>query len=284
MLSQQREFRLLVVIEGPSLPGRSFVAVAAALPEAPLVSIVHGMTTLAVHGRVLERLRGMAERTIDTHMSSVEGEIGLVMIEARLPPRVLGVTLGTFFAELRFVDVVIRVASDAVMRSLAVLAVCRMAGPTLRARVGADEWVVGRIVIEGLCIEDDDMRASSEMFAVAAAARASRRRRLRPVETLSGLQVRRDLLVAVEAQASFGAAIERTVATSAFRFDVGVPLDYRTRAHEQLEVDGRGRAPSEVHQGAQRGERQKNDSIQRHYFIPFDAYSVHVDGDHMDDR
>jgi hypothetical protein len=230
----ERKLRRLVVVEANRAP---LVLVVAALALAAVPSRVDILNLVAIDARSADPLvafAAMARRAGDGAVRGLESEFGRVVVERlRRPPGGLAVAIVAPLAEAPLVPIVRLMTVEAAPGCVAVSCRLRMAAAALRRLVRVPELEIRKRVIERLAIELHDVGISPLVVGVTVGAVLPRCIRLTPVKSPGHLTVRRDFLVACEAEPGLRPSRERLVAVGAVLLEFFMPADERPR-YDQL--------------------------------------------------
>lgn len=183
----------------------------------------------------------MTQPAGDSHVPAQEwvfGQLGVVERRDGGPPVLFVVAGRAFLAEFTLVDVVRLVAPDAPGLGLAMQLVRAMAMTAGRSLMSSVQWKVGKTMVEGVFVEQDNIGAAPLVVCVTADAVRLHDIRGLAVKADSSLQVLRDILVAVEAQGVLLGLRKGHMAAAAVGLKLRMTSDYRPRHHEFLDLEG----------------------------------------------
>lgn len=174
----------------------------------------------------------MAVLAWNVHVLAGERKVRFAVIETRVLPVLVGMTIGAGIAQFALVFVVLAMAGDAVgWRVTKFLSLC-VTVATLHLGHGMTtlEREVGELVVKGLLIERRDVHATSLVLGVADATFL-----FRDTSMISLLlySILRDFLVTIEAQAALRAFPEAHVTLLAITLEFGMAL-YHLAWHDQV--------------------------------------------------
>ena len=283
MRTGQREAAAIEVVEQRLRPVDRVVTVLTLGAVATHVLIVIDVTVDANVGSVDILLVDVAAHAGDLGVRAEQRVPALsLVVVVRVGPLGRDVAIRTDVAEIAHVAIVVGMAGNA----LGFSSMERLPGFVTIVADHIDVTVaqrkIGQVVIEIVTVEPRDVRIPALVVGVTTrAGRACDIGRQR-MKAGSGVQVFRDVLVAVETEVALLLARETRVAVRAFGFGVGMSGDQRARADHALEraelgLSARGRSETEAddQQPAQTleptpGHDSKNPAL------------VHMDGEHME--
>ncbi|MBW2390095.1 MAG: hypothetical protein JRG89_16930 [Deltaproteobacteria bacterium] len=243
--SQKWKLRFLLVIEGTTLLevlGR--VARGAIISKAALVLVVDPMAIDALRWHAFVLLLRMTTSTRNRRVLAGERILGLRVIELCGAPSLLTVAVAALLSKLAGMSILGLMAAVAITRRVAVLGLFtdRVTARAARRAMGAEQGVVGRIVVEAVWVQSQDVVTSTLVLRVAAATGQPLGASISSVKALACASIRCDILMAEHAQRRLAARLERAVALAAVVLGLCVRFGDRPRHHEPLEVDRGGLA------------------------------------------
>jgi hypothetical protein len=196
------------------------------------MNIIESMAVITHHGCIFILLVSMAAVTGHIPVFPAQPEICIVMIEGLLlTPSFFTMTVGTFLAQVAFMDVIILVAIHTLPGRLPEFLSTLMTYCAGQACVPALQRIVRHFVIKGFHTEFRHFCIASLMVCVTAAAICIAGT-APAVKSFLQLYVISNLFVAVEAQIVLAFLAERSVAAPALFLVFGVPL-YQLARHNQ---------------------------------------------------
>lgn len=159
------------------------------------------------------------------------------MIESGFLPRHHVVTGGAVFSQGLLVDILLRVAADAGGRCIAVFRLRLVAVSAGDLLVGALKREIRQSMIEGLRRQADDVCAAAFVVRVTVPALARPGLLGSPVKPHLLVDVRGNLVMAVDAKLALVVPRERYMTLPALTLDVSVATDHRTWRYEALPID-----------------------------------------------
>jgi hypothetical protein len=132
--------------------------------------------------------------------------------------------------------------------------------------VPPDEEEIGQGVVEGLCVEADDVELPALVIGMAMLARDTSNRTVLTVKALVSINVVCNILMAGETEAGLLGFSERSMTILAFLFEFCMAFDQWTRRHQPIEES---LAPARRRpQGDQTREQEQDDQVTRHDGFP----------------
>ncbi len=278
----QREARARKVIERELFPVLRGVTLLTLDAVVALVVIVVGVAADARLRRVLVFLLDVTANTGDPGMRAGQGVVGLLLVvEAHVLPRCLGMAVGAGRAQISVMPVVFRVTCIALgLRGVERLQLRGMAVGALRFCVLAVQREVRHVVIELVLVEMQNVGRPSHVLGVAGGTSGIRDRRREAMESRACGHVTRHVLVTIEAQRILEIARKGLVAGATGRLEIRVRGRERAGHDEPLErVDLRGGRAR--HTGTRHRDNPIPPSLSAHDRRP--ARLVHVHGKHMNE-
>lgn len=240
MPTRQCEARLLFMVEDGLLPARLVMTILARRTETALVNVIDEVTRRTLFGCRREALVCMTERARCIHMRSAQRELRLAVIEARLSPCDLGVTIAAICPQLLPMRIVFPVAADAVRRRLSMQLRGGVTARAFERAMRALEGIVGVPMVERASVQPDRVGPASAMLGVTAPAGRLEDPRGPAMEAAAPLPIRRHIFVTVHAEPIFAGSIEGDVTLPALRLEFGVSFDDRAGRHEILDSRAAG--------------------------------------------
>lgn len=238
MGADEREPRRFQVIEPRALPVGHRVARSAVRPAIPVVNVVGRMTRHAIFRCAFVTIGDMTLGADQRGVGAVERESGLVVVEVRVPPGIRAVTGRAVPPQLAPVCIVTGVTGSASARRVPKSLSRRMTGGACEPGVRTSQRKVGEFVVEARRVELHDVRVAPQVIHVTGATLGSRHGWRMPVHPAMVANVRRDLLVAIEAERRLPAAVANVVAERAMLLELLVRLGEFARHEERLGIGG----------------------------------------------
>ena len=227
VLAAQCIVRVDVMVEAQLSPGPVAVATFALDPVIALVAFILVVLPVTADAIARSALVAAIDMTfLAFHLGMLaadELKPGLFMIEAVILPVPFDMATDAFFAQLALMHIVLSVAGVAIRWRLAkFLLAALVAGDTLYFTVLIAQRKVGLGMVEGLFVEDHDLRLASLMLGMTDTALG-----FLQTAVVSQMQpkVLRDLLVAIAAESALRALVEAYMAFIALLLIFGVALD-----------------------------------------------------------
>lgn len=279
MAAREPKSGVPIMIEAETDPALGRVALPTVCPKSPQVDVVQAMAGSTVGSGALEAIRRVTEATVDRPVLAFQRELGRVVVEADIHPAGVRVAARAVLAQGAGVRIVVAVAADAIGRRLPKGRLVGMAVAAGHSPMGPSQGMIGEVVVEACRVQSDDVRVATLVIGVALPTRGIAGPRRAAVEAGVRSAVGSDLLVTLQAECILRRRRKGDMAAAAIALDVGVPLDDLSGHHELLDVDGAGTRRHREDAGRQAG-KQHHELASRRHVHP----SVHVDGDHVDDR
>ena len=161
------------------------------------------------------------------------------MVKAAGLPRLHAVALVAFLAQAFLVRVILVVAIVAGGGGVAMLLILLMAAGAGQSQMRAFQGEIGLVVVKSVRVEMHDITVASYMFGMAGLARQFLDALNAAVKSSLFLDIRGNLLMAIEAKILLRVLAEWFMALFALRFIFGVGINYLAR-HDQCFQAGRG--------------------------------------------
>lgn len=220
------------VVKACFIPCRGLMAVTTFRSQATNVLILAKVAVDATGFHLVIYSVAMAGRATHFLVSSLQREIGFVVVEFCFRPTGGRVTVATGNAKLIVVGVAMTVGAT---RTIQAKTTARfMAGAAAQFLVTTVKHELRHVVIEPIRIEPDDVGLSTKMFAVATDAICGLHRLEPAVETPLRLDICGDVLMALQAQCSLVCLVKMHVAKIALAFQVGMGFYQFARHQQQL--------------------------------------------------
>lgn len=220
------------VIKTRVVPSGRLVAVLAFLAALTIVRVVFRVAAVTGRRCVLERLIFVASTALRVPVQTDQREVRHVMIELDVEPAGGRVTIATFGSHGFIVNIVFNVARVALGFCIAKLCLGFMATATIHISMIAFQSEVRVLVIEQLPVQYNDNGIPSLMVRMAVRAIIQPRILEQAVKTDDFVDIKGDVLMAVQAQPTLLTAIECLMAGFAIRLVFGMPFDNIAR-HDQ---------------------------------------------------
>lgn len=253
MTSQEGKTRLTGVIELLRIPVSGGMTVATLLALATFVNVVRCVATETFCGHVLIFLAGVTCRAGCLHVFAGQCKGRLVMVEARVPPRLRVMTRGAIGPQRSLVRIILRVAATTDSRSITIDRAHGLPGlvTALAARgdVRIVECEVREVVGKSNLAETRDIGVAAKVLGVTSTALTSSGLPHAPVITAFRAHIFGDFFVTAQALRVLPLAIGEIVALRAFGLDPGVRLGDRTGHHELFDTGSPGPRVEQQHDG-----------------------------------
>ena len=246
----EQEARITIVIETGVVTSDRTMTVATLVAASPGVGIVFGVAAVAGRGCVGERIVCVAIEARGSLVLADQGKAGCIVIEFNLEPVIRRVAVGALCAERSRVRIVVFVAGKTIARCVAVFLLGAMTVVALILGMMANQGKIGEFVIEGRLIQNDDPGVATFVVGVAPGAGGPAGATILAMESRIRLDVRSDLVVAIEAQCALLAALEALVTVGALLLVLGVGFDDLARHDQCLDLclSGAGNSQCQSHQ------------------------------------
>lgn len=228
----EREVGIARVIEARVLPVSRAVTVFADFAAAAFVRVILGMTAETGRRCILVSLIPMTVKALGITMMAEQRKIRRVMIESHVEPVGGVVAIGTGSSQEAFVYVVVVMTIVAFLWRIAVLVSCRVAVSASHFCVFSQQFVVGQVMVKVFLVKVYDIGVAPFVIDMAGGAMTTGHVIRTAMKTVAGIDVSRDVLMAVETQPILGAAIEALVTRRALGFSLGVTRDDLARHHQ----------------------------------------------------
>ena len=196
VFADESKRRFAFMIEAGIAPFVDAMASLAPLAVSPPMNILKLMTGSTGGGCGLVALPGVAGSAGDIAMRPKERKIRAAMVELRLPPRRLGVTIGASLPQLTLMRIVLFMTGSARPRRFMVWGFGHMAIGTSGAAVDTAQREVGKIMIECIRVEANDIGIPAFMVGMTMLAIGLGHLSPAAMETCPGLDIRRDIFMA----------------------------------------------------------------------------------------
>jgi len=241
MLAAQRQAGVGVMVESQFFPAPVTVTDLALVAVTPLVAailIVLAVAAAAIARSILVTPVAVAFPAFDIGMFAAgNGEAGLFVIEPGLLPVFFIVAFAALFAEATLVHIVLAMAGVAIGGCFAILALLvAILAPGFLVPVTQDE--VRLPMIERVLVEGRYFSFATHVLAVAGAAFLFL---LATMKTLASPYIRRNLLVAIKAEAGLRSLVEAHVTALAIFLVPGMPRNHLARHQCSLDELSLGR-------------------------------------------
>ena len=236
-----------VVIEFYRRPFGAAVAAFALASKTTAMDIIAAMAGDTLHRGILVALVRVACRAQNLVMGAPEREVGGVVIKLPLAPTGRAVTISALLTEFTLVYILLAVTVDALARCLAPGLAFRVTGDALGTAMGTVEDEVCLVVIEQFSIEQHNIGVTPLVIGMADATGGITYLRGTSVISRAGLYISGDLVVAVKTEIGLSRLAETLMATGAFVFILGVPLDHLARHQQCLDVGSSRRKCDRTH-------------------------------------
>ncbi len=199
--------------------------------------IIQAMAGDAGFRRILVTFAGMACATASFDMATLQRELRLVVIEARLFPPTWLMASRALFAERTAMTIVRTMAAKAFALRLAIFLALRVAATARKTCVFTFKLEIGRTVIKRVAIQSQNIGVAAPV--VGMALRAGERRFLIELAVKAAFisDIRCDNIVTARTQFILSLLGKRGVALTAIAFKFRMPFDQLTGHQQGFEIN-----------------------------------------------